>query len=219
MIIDYESLDNYKLIKYSNNKKLITINNLFKKKHESEILRAINKIRTKPTKVFMNKGKLIKKEYNNFNKFRGKLKKLVYEINSKKFINKLEKIFKIKGIYPDKPNLYSGINISYRNCELKNHIDFNYNNHIKKFRILNLLLYLNKNYKLQNGGRFFITYDKKKKYFNPSLNKTLIFLTNNKSPHGFTKVKSAKRVSLNIYYYTIKDHSLSKNKHKTLWKH
>ena len=167
MIIDYESLDNYKLIKYSNNKKLITINNLFKKKHESEILRAINKIRTKPTKVFMNKGKLIKKEYNNFNKFRGKLKKLVYEINSKKFINKLEKIFKIKGIYPDKPNLYSGINISYRNCELKNHIDFNYNNHIKKFRILNLLLYLNKNYKLQNGGRFFITYNKKKNILVP----------------------------------------------------
>ena len=42
-------------------------------------------------------------------------------------------------------------------------------------------------------------------------------MTNKNVPHGFTKVNK-KRISLNLYYYTNKNLSLTNQKHKTHWK-
>ena len=41
-------------------------------------------------------------------------------------------------------------------------------------------------------------------------------MTNKNTPHGFTKVLK-KRISLNIYYYSKKNLTLTKTKHKTKW--
>ena len=52
----------------------------------------------------------------------------------------------------------------------------------------------------------------------PILNKAVIFKTDSYTPHGFTKINSNKRISLNMYFYTTKNLSKSKKKHKTIWR-
>ena len=220
MILDYKKLDDLKKISFNKTQKIIVIDGLILKDKINKILNSIVKSKNKPSKIFKHSNKIVKLEYNNFKNLHYELGNLIKEINSRKFIKILEKIFKIKKLYPDKSKLFSGLSVSNKGARLVEHVDFNYNKKIKKFRYLNLLLYLNKNYKSKNGGIFFIkNYNSKKKIkIQPTLNKTVIFHTNSKTPHGFTKINSKQRVSLNMYYYTNKNYSLSKQKHITLWK-
>ena len=220
MIIDYNNFN--KIYKVLDNKyqTTIEIDNFLLNKHIEKILLSINKSKNKPTKIFKHNTKIIKTEFNKFNDLHINLKKLIEEIFSRRFIKILEKIFKIKKLYPDKTNLYSGLNISNKGSKLKEHIDFNFNKTLKKYRCINLLLYLNKNYKKKNGGFFYIRdhFSKKKISIKPKLNKAVIFKTDSYNSHGFTKINSSRRVSLNMYFYTTKNLSKSKQKHKTLWK-
>ena len=61
-------------------------------------------------------------------------------------------------------------------------------------------------------------FSKKKISIKPMLNKAVIFKTDSYNSHGFTKINSGKRASLNMYFYTTRNLSKSKQKHKTLWK-
>ena len=218
MNINYEIFNNIKKFKNNSRQKIIIINGLIKKKYENRIYKSINKSISKPTKIFRHNNRIVKYEYNNSNKFNYYLRRFYEELNSKKFINLLKTIFNIKELYPDGNKLYSGLSISLKNSSLKEHVDFNYNNKIKKYRLINLLLYFNKNYKDYNGGKFYYRdlNSKKRKYIRPKFNNLVIFMTNKNTPHGFTKVLK-KRISLNLYYYTKKNLTLSKSKHKTQW--
>ena len=219
-MLNYKKLDDPKTIFYNKNQKIFVIDGLILKNKINKILESITKSKNKPSKIFKHRNKIIKFEFNNFNNLHYDLQDLIKEINSRKFIKILEKIFNIDKLYPDKSKLFSGLSISNKGSRLKEHVDFNYNKKIKKFRYLNLLLYLNKNYKSKNGGIFFIkNFNLKKKIrIKPTLNKAVIFHTNSKTPHGFTKINSKERISLNMYYYTNKNYSLSKQKHRTIWK-
>ncbi len=218
MIIDYSNLSKISPFKKNTKQKIIIINKFIKTDIEDIIYNSLKKSISIPTKIFKNRGMIIKKEYNNKNRLDSNFKDLFNELNSKKFIKFLCKIFNIRKLYADGNNLYSGINVSTNKSFLNEHVDFNYNNELGKFRIVNLLLYFNKNYKPAHGGKFYYRdiVSKQKHYINPSFNKAVIFMTNKFIPHGFTTVKK-KRISLNLYYYTNKNLSLSKKKHKTLW--
>mgnify|MGYP001333477095 CR=1 FL=1 len=219
MNIDYSKLENLKILDKNIKQKIIKINGLIKNNKKNVILNSLKKSYKNPTKIFKYKKKIIKYEFNDFTKFDNDFKNLYKELNSKKFIDFLKKIFSTQELFSDKKNLYSGINISVKDSILKEHVDFNYNNDLKKFRSINLLLYLNVNYKIEDGGRFYYRNIKSNRryYIDPSFNKAVIFMTNKNVPHGFTKVNK-KRISLNLYYYTNKNYSLTKYKHATHWK-
>ena len=219
MNIDYCKLKNIKTFDKKIKQKIIKINGLILYNKKKRILKSLKKSIKTPTKIFKYKKKIVKYEFNDFTKFNNDFKKLYKELYSKKFINILKNIFNLQELYSDKNNLYSGLNVSVKDSILKEHIDFNYNNKLQKFRSINLLLYLNKNYKKSDGGKFYyrnIT-SKARSYIDPLFNNAVIFMTNKNVPHGFTKVNK-KRISLNLYYYTNKNYSLTNHKHKTYWK-
>ncbi len=218
MNINYEIFNKIKKFKINSKQKIIILKGLIYRDHESKVYKSVNKSLKKPTKVFRHNDKIVKYEFNDSNKFNYNLKQLYIELNSKKFINQIKKIFSINELYPDGNKLYSGLSVSLKNSLLNEHIDFNYNNKIKKYRVVNLLLYLNKNYKDKDGGKFYYRNlnSKKRKYIKPKFNTLIIFMTNKNTPHGFTKVNN-KRISLNLYYYSKKNLTLSKTIHKTKW--
>lgn len=219
MNIDYCKLKNIKTFDKKIKQKIIKINGLILYNKKKRILKSLKKSIKTPTKIFKYKKKIVKYEFNDFTKFNNDFKKLYKELYSKKFINILKNIFNLQELYSDKNNLYSGLNVSVKDSILKEHIDFNYNNKLQKFRSINLLLYLNKNYKKSDGGKFYyrnIT-SKARSYIDPLFNNAVIFMTNKNVPHGFTRVNK-KRISLNLYYYTNKNYSLTNHKHKTYWK-
>ncbi len=219
MIIDYNNFKKINKILDNKYQKAFEIDNFLLEKKLKEVLISINKSK-KPTKIFKHNSKIVKTEFNKFKDLHQNLNKLIKEIYSRKFIKILEEIFNIKKLYPDRSNLYSGLNISNKGSKLNEHIDFNFNKSIKKYRYINLLLYLNKNYRKEHGGIFYIRdhLSKKKIFIKPILNKVVIFKTDTFTPHGFTKINSNKRISLNMYFYTTKNLSKSKTKHKTIWK-
>ena len=185
-----------------------------------EIILLENK--SKNFKKFFLKQKSKKTEYLDFNEYYTYQKNLIKSLSTKKFRDYLRKKLKIKeNIFPDRSKMYSGFNIVKKNGFLKPHVDFNYNSKLKKFRTINLLIYFNKNWKKSYGGN--LTFYKTKKNKNVEIlaseNRSVFFLTNKFTPHGYKKIStSKKRISLNFYYYTNKNFSFSKNPHKTLWK-
>ena len=218
MNINYEVFNKIKKFDKKSKQKIIILKGIINKDCEEKIYKSVKNSLSHPTKIFKHNNKIVKYEYNDSNKFDYYLDKLYIELNSKKFINLLKKIFSIKELYPDGNKLYSGLSVSLKNSILKEHIDFNYNNKIKKYRVINLLIYLNKNYQDKDGGKFYYRNlnSKKRKYIKPEFNNLIIFMTNKYIPHGFTKV-SKKRISLNLYYYSKVNLTLAKSKHKTKW--
>ena len=142
MNIDYSKLENLKIFEKNIKQKIIKINGLILSNKKNIILKSIKKSSKIPSKIFKYNNKIVKHEFNDFTKFNNNLKNLYQELNSKKFINILKKIFNLKELYSDKKNLYSGLNISHKGSILKEHVDFNYSNELRKFRSINLLLYL-----------------------------------------------------------------------------
>lgn len=218
MNINYEIFNKIKKFKFNSKQKLIITKGFINKHYENKIYKSAKRSLTKPTKIFKHNNKIIKYEFNDASRFNYDLRQLYNELNSKKFISLLKKIFSIKELYSDGNKLYSGISVSLKNSLLNEHIDFNYNNKIKKYRVINLLLYLNKYYKNTDGGKFYYRNldSKKRRYIKPEFNTLIIFMTNKNTPHGFTKVNK-KRISLNLYYYSKANLTLSKKKHKTKW--
>jgi hypothetical protein len=178
---------------------------------------------TKTFKKFYLKRKSDKIEFLDYSIFYENSKKLIKILSEIKFIKFLQKKLDIKDkLYPDASKGFSGFNIVKKNGFLKTHADFNYNNNLKKYRTINLLIYFNSGWKKNYGGNlsFYDYGSNKKKYtFIAKNNRCLIFLTNKFTPHGYKKITIDKdRVSLNFYYYTKKNFSHSPTPHKTLWR-
>lgn len=157
-----------------------------------------------------------KKEINNIDLFSDKIKLLTKYLISKEFIYKLEKLTGIYDLIIDN-NIYGGgLTISPIGVKLDPHIDFNYNDSIKMYRAINVILYFNDTV----GGEFNL-YDKNVnliKSININKGKLLIFASNNNTIHGFDEIKSQSRKSLNLWYYTkTKPKYVDYNPHKTIW--
>ena len=203
---------------------IFKIDNFLEKKFLEKIINEIKILEnTNETKKFFFKEKLIKKEYNNFKTYLNSQNKLVKFISSKNFKKKIQNLLNIKNvIYPDKSEQFSGFSISQKDSYLRPHVDFNYNNNLKKFRSINLLIYFNHNWKKDVGGNLNIynrSNNKKIYSFLPKINRCIIFLTNKYSVHGFDKIKkNKKRISFNFYYYTKENLSYDENIHKTIWR-
>lgn len=134
---------------------------------------------------------------------------LLYYLNSSTFVSFLEELTGIQGIIPDPHFSGGGLHQIERGGYLKVHIDFNTNNQLKIDRRLNLLLYLNKDWKDEYGGHLELWDSEMKecaKKILPVFNRLVIFSTTDFSYHGhpepLTCPENLTRKSLALYYYS-----------------
>lgn len=163
--------------------------------------------------------------------FGNNLQNLFIELNSKEFISKLENLTGIKDLITNDITLQgAGIHRIKNEGYLQLHTDFNsYNNKYGKLdRRINLLLYMNKEWKEQYNGMLCLC-DKDKnicvKKILPLLNRCIIFNTTNKSIHGHPEKLNIPddiaRQSIAVYYYTKNINGINDFEgdcpHSTIW--
>lgn len=152
---------------------------------------------------------------------------VISELNSSVFITFLEKLAGIDGLVPD-PHLWGGgLHQIERGGYLNIHADFNRHPKLKLDRRLNLLLYLNKDWKEGYGGHLELWNRQMTRCeikVLPLFNRCVIFSTTDFSFHGhpvpLTCPEGWTRKSLALYYYTngrpLEERTSS---HSTLYRH
>jgi len=134
---------------------------------------------------------------------------LLQQFNSSHFCLFLEKLTAIQGIIADPHFWGGGLHQIERGGFLKIHSDFNWYDKLKLDRRLNLLLYLNRNWKEDYGGHLELwSADMKHcgRKILPVANRCVIFSTNSTSFHGHPEAlacpEGCTRKSLALYYYS-----------------
>ncbi len=129
-------------------------------------------------------------------------------IASKKWCAVMDEITGIKGLHTTSDSLGSGVHQGKNGSYVDVHLDVNMNPKAGLWRRINLLIYLNKNWKPEYGGDLEIWDKAMTKCFNkvsPTFNRAVIFLTDDNSPHGYSKInvpEGESRKSFYTYYYT-----------------
>lgn len=151
-------------------------------------------------------------------------KSLFYALNSRPVLAFLEEMTGIKGLIPDPHFQGGGVHVVANGGHLDIHADFNHNSILNLERRLNILIYLNKDWKEEYGGSFEIWDDdmsKKIEGFSPVYNRMCCFNTSSTSWHGNPETVNhpdgQPRMSLALYYYTATWDSTRKS-HTTLFK-
>lgn len=138
-----------------------------------------------------------------------KIKEIFDYLQSEEFVKYISEITGIEDLEVD-PYLHgAGLHVYPNNGKLDIHLDYNINPITKKERRVNLIIYLNKEWKKEYGGNLEL-YDKDKKkvdYLNNNIsmwNCGILFKTNDLSYHGLpTPIKCPEneyRKSIAIYY-------------------
>ncbi len=135
-------------------------------------------------------------------------------ICSPDFLEFVSELTGIPSLLPD-PKLYGGGTHENRHGQsLDAHVDFNYDEAQKLHRRLNLIVYLNKDWKAEWGGSLEVHSNPRRpkenriKSYLCSFNRAVVFETNEYSWHGFPEVdlplseRLRSRKSLSIYLYT-----------------
>lgn len=153
------------------------------------------------------------------------IRELLMELNSGLFIDFLEKITNIEGLIPDPHYIGAGIHQLHNGGFLKIHRDFLRHKKNHTTRVLNLLIYFNKNWKKKYRGNLEFYSDpnsKPKVKIEPIFNRVVIFQTNLNSWHGYPEPlnlpENYYRNALVCYYYVLEKNLKEKKKYKTLWK-
>ncbi len=149
---------------------------------------------------------------------------LFYALNSRPFIAFLEELTGIDGLIPDPYFIGAGIHVVANGGHLDIHADFNHHGKMNLERRLNVLIYLNKDWKEEWGGSFEV-WDKnmkgKVKSFVPLFNRMVCFNTSSDSWHGNPETvnhpEGEPRMSIALYYYTASWDETRKS-HSTLFK-
>lgn len=129
--------------------------------------------------------------------------------NSAPFLQYLEGLTGITGLISDPYYFGGGFHEISRGGKLGVHADFRINEKLHLNRRINVLIYLNKNWKNEYGGELELwdqTMNKKVKSIAPLFNRCVIFNTDQKSYHGHPDSLKTPlgitRKSLALYYYT-----------------
>ena len=131
------------------------------------------------------------------------------ELASKEWIDKVKKITKINDIFLDTSLDGGGLHQIFNNGHLNIHTDFNSHTTNKSWRrVLNILIYLNKDWKEEYNGNLELWDEKVQnniKSIPPIFNRCVIFKTDKKIFHGHPeKLKlpsNMSRKSIAAYYY------------------
>lgn len=131
------------------------------------------------------------------------------QLNTPPFLRFLEKLTGIQGLIPDPYYIGGGMHQTKRGGWLSIHVDFNRYEQLGLYRRINVLLYLNKDWKDEYGGHLELWDEKMEKCYDkvaPIFNRVAIFTTSENSHHGhpdpLTCPEGMTRKSLAWYYYT-----------------
>lgn len=186
----------------------ISFENFFDEAQLDEILAHFPDLKSKADYKFKNtnENKLATKgEY----KLSEHAREFIRFLNSQVFLDFLTNLTGIENLIPD-PSLAGG---GYHELKpggfLKIHSDFNKHPDTKLDRRINVLVYLNKDWKSEYGGQFELWNDamtKCIKKIEPNFNTMAIFSTTSKSYHGNPGIikceEGNSRKSIAMYYYT-----------------
>jgi Rps23 Pro-64 3,4-dihydroxylase Tpa1-like proline 4-hydroxylase len=167
----------------------------------------------------------VKKEWKTFPNELESLSKFTQFMSSERFIGVIAKQLGLENsdqLTPDPTYDGGGYVISPPGSFLGYHADFNFSSAADKYRVMNVLFYMNENYQIDQGGHLhLLDVDSKtvEKTVLPIENTLLAFATDDVSFHGVSKNNGLFRKSFNFYYYS--DQPLSPNQaiepHRTLW--
>lgn len=137
------------------------------------------------------------------------LRALFYSFNSKPFIKLMENITGIKGLIPDPYFMGAGIHEIKQGGHLSVHADFNHHKPMNLERRINVLIYLNKDWKKEYGGSLELWDEQMTTRHHdivPVFNRCVIFNTTSNSQHGnpepIAHPEGISRKSIALYYYT-----------------
>ena len=139
-----------------------------------------------------------------------KIQNFISFLNSYQFIDFLQKLTGIEEkLIPDPYFFGGGLHQIKKGGFLKVHADFNYHPQMKLDRRLNVLIYLNKNWKDEYGGSLEL-WDKNmtrcEQKLSPKFNNMVVFNTNDYSFHGHPDPldcpENINRKSIALYYYS-----------------
>jgi hypothetical protein len=130
------------------------------------------------------------------------------QLNSGVFLAFLEQLTGVQGIIPDPTYGHCGMHSTGRGGRLMMHTDVNRHPHgCQMHQILNLILYLNPDWKEEYGGHLELWNRQRKpvKRILPIANRVVVFNTSTRSlhghPHPLTCPPGRRRNSLAVYYY------------------
>lgn len=140
---------------------------------------------------------------------RRNLREFLQFLNSAEILEFLETLTGIDGLIPDPYFGGAGPHQSFAGGFLKIHADFNWHPKLKLDRRLNLLVYLNRDWRDEYGGHLELwdpEMTRCERRILPVWNRTVVFSTTDTSYHGhpqpMTCPEDMSRKSISMYYYT-----------------
>lgn len=137
------------------------------------------------------------------------LRNMFYAFNSLPFIRVLENITGIRGMVPDPYFAGAGFHEIGQGGHLSVHADFNHHKPLNLERRINVLIYLNKDWRDEYGGQLELwdtAMTKCEASILPLFNRCVIFNTTSNSfhgnPHPICHPHKVPRRSIALYYYT-----------------
>ena len=188
----------------------IVIENFFNEDYLNQILLDFPDLsKIKSSQKYLNKNE-IKYANNDYQNFPDSIKNFFEFLNSNMYLNFLQKLTSVKEKLIIDPQLNGGgLHEIKKGGVLKIHTDFSKHPSLKLDRRINVLIYLNKEWKDQYGGHLEL-WDKDmlgcKKKILPTFNKMVIFSTNDFSNHGHPDPVicplNQSRKSIALYYFS-----------------
>tara|TARA_Y100001970_G_C14158445_1_gene817032 strand:+ start:233 stop:1063 length:831 start_codon:yes stop_codon:yes gene_type:complete len=212
-IINYQNLNSKKIqvfsLKYKRSKPFpyIIIDNFLEKNFANKILDSFKLNSDWINYTFVNNFK--KYGFNDRKKMNKNLNNLFNSLASKKFTGKLNKITNINGLFLDPKLDGGGLHQIFKGGYLNVHTDFSsHTNKPNWTRVLNILIYLNKNWKKSYKGNLELwSKDGRNKVseISPKFNRCVVFFTNKNSFHGHPEKlncpSNVSRKSIAAYYF------------------
>lgn len=137
------------------------------------------------------------------------VREVLYFLNSRPIVRFLEVLTGIEGVTPDPHYVGGGLHQIKPGGNLEVHVDFNRHSKLKLDRRINLLIYLNKDWKEEYGGHFELwnrDMSAAEQKILPVFNRCAIFSTTEFSYHGHPTPLSCPpdrtRKSMATYYYS-----------------
>jgi len=200
----------------------IVLEDFFNEDFLNEILESFPDLsKTKYSEEWKNKNE-VKFGNSDYHSFPGKIKSFFDFLNSDNFLQFLQKLTSIKEKLVYDPELNGGgLHEIKKGGVLKIHTDFNRHPKLDLDRRINVLIYLNKNWKDSYGGQLEL-WDKNVskciKKISPNFNTMVIFSTTDFSNHGHPDPLNCpdeiSRKSIALYYF-----SSGRPKHEIINKH
>ncbi|BCH27558.1 hypothetical protein MesoLjLc_74450 [Mesorhizobium sp. L-8-10] len=149
------------------------------------------------------------KESFNPDRLHPSIRQLFYSFNSRPFIRIVENVTGIKGLVPDPYFAGAGLHRVSQGGHLSIHADFNHHKPMNLERRVNVLIYLNKDWRAEYGGSFELWDQGMTRCVRsvvPSFNRCVMFNTTLESMHGnpqpINHPDRVPRRSIALYYYT-----------------